>query len=185
MNNGCVVREMVRLPCRPRWIEFPPKTKPSREHRRAFAAGVLSAVMMTAALAAARKAKVTPLDFPMFLGSALTRKRNAQTRALGLAWNLVNGGALAVGYALVFRSLGRSGWKTGAVLSAPHMVLAGASMALAPKMHPAVGRFRAIKPPGFMARSYGLGSVFAFIASHMLFGAAVGGMFRRFKRARW
>ena len=182
MNKGEVVHEMARLPGRPRWIEFPEEKKSACAYGPAFAAGVLGAAIMTSILAGARRAGITPLDFPVLLGSAVTGKKAKPARQLGLALNLFNGGLFGIAYALALEKLGTSHWKAGILLAAPHTLAAGATMAVAPKSDRAAGHFRAAKPPGFMARNYGWRSVLSLIGSHLVFGASAGALYGALKR---
>lgn len=90
----------------------------------------------------------------------------------------------ALGYYAVFVVIGHSGFAIGALLGLVHALFAGTALVsvLLPVVHPrmgtgfdAAGSAPLLEPPGFMLRNYGRQTPLATIASHIAYGAIVGG----------
>ena len=149
----------------------------------ALAGGLVGTVVLTTALRAASEARLTRMDIPFLLGTALTEDRR-RAKALGYATHFLFGLLFALVYWLVFSAVGRAGWLFGAGLGAVHALFAGGALVsvLLPAVHPRMGddsttarESPTIEPPGFMLRNYGGRTPLVATAAHLLYGAIVGG----------
>lgn len=134
-------------------------------------------------LRAASELGRTRMDLPFLLGTAVTTDR-VRAKAAGYALHFVFGIVFALGYYAVFAVIGHSGFALGALLGLGHALFAGTALVsvLLPVVHPrmgtgfdAAGSAPLLEPPGFMLRNYGRQTPLATIASHIAYGAIVGG----------
>ena len=149
----------------------------------ALLGGLLGTVVLTTMLRAASELGWTRMDLPFLLGTAVTTDR-VRAKAAGYALHFVFGILFALGYYAVFVVIGHSGFAIGALLGLVHALFAGTALVsvLLPIVHPRMGTgFNAagsaplLEPPGFMLRNYGRQTPLATIASHIAYGAIVGG----------
>ena len=149
----------------------------------ALLGGLLGTVVLTTMLRAASELGWTRMDLPFLLGTAVTTDR-VRAKAAGYALHFVFGILFALGYYAVFVVIGHSGFAIGALLGLVHALFAGTALVsvLLPVVHPrmgtgfdAAGSAPLLEPPGFMLRNYGRQTPFATIASHIAYGAIVGG----------
>jgi hypothetical protein len=149
----------------------------------AVVGGLLGTVVLTTALRAASELGLTRIDLPFLLGTAFTADR-VRAKVLGYALHFVFGVLFALAYYAVFAVVDRSGIVLGAVLGVIHALFAGVALVniLLPAVHPrmgtgfdAAGSAPLLEPPGFMLLNYGRETPVAMIASHIVYGAIVGG----------
>lgn len=140
----------------------------------AFGIGVAAAVAATVAMAVLRALDVTALNLCLINGALLTQAVGPGTWFIGFVLHLLAGGVIAVGYAAVFERWGGAGWRRGAVLSLPHLLVAGLLLWALPWLHPAVPEHPALLEPRFMAAGYGVAAALVFVAMHVLYGVVVG-----------
>jgi hypothetical protein len=149
----------------------------------AIVGGLLGTVVLTTALRAASEFGLTRIDLPFLLGTAFTEDR-IRAKVLGYVLHFVFGVLFALGYYAVFAVLDRSGIVLGALLGLVHALFAGTALVniLLPVVHPrmgtgfdAAGSAPLLEPPGFMLVNYGRETPLAMIASHIVYGAIVGG----------
>ena len=149
----------------------------------ALLGGLLGTVVLTTMLRAASELGWTRMDLPFLLGTAVTTDR-VRAKAVGYALHFVFGIVFALGYYAVFVVIGHSGFAIGALLGLVHALFAGTALVsvLLPVVHPrmgtgfdAAGSAPLLEPPGFMLRNYGRQTPLATIASHIAYGAIVGG----------
>ena len=148
----------------------------------ALVGGILGTIVLTTLLRAASELRLTRIDLPFLLGTAVTADRN-RAKAAGYALHFVFGVLFAFAYYAVFAVIDRSGVVLGALLGLAHGVFAGTALVnvLLPLVHPrmgtgfdAAGSAPLIEPPGFMLRNYGPQTPLATIAAHLAYGAIVG-----------
>ena len=146
--------------------------------------GVLGTVVLTTTLRAAGELRLTRMDLPFLLGTALSADR-VDAKVLGYALHFVFGLVFALGYYAVFVVVDRSGIVLGALLGLLHGLFAGTTLVniLLPAVHPrmgtgfdASGQSPLLEPPGFMLINYGRQTPIATIVSHVAYGAIVGGL---------
>ncbi len=149
----------------------------------AIVGGLLGTVVLTTALRAASEVRLTRIDLPFLLGTALTEDRT-RAKVIGYALHFVFGVLLALAYYAVFAVIDRSGIVLGALLGLVHALFAGTALVniLLPAIHPrmgtgfdAAGSAPLLEPPGFMLVNYGRETPVAMIVSHIVYGAIVGG----------
>lgn len=149
----------------------------------AIVGGLLGTVVLTTALRAASELGLTRIDLPFLLGTALTADR-IRAKLVGYALHFVFGVLFALAYYAVFAVVDRSGILLGALLGVVHALFAGVALVniLLPAVHPrmgtgfdAAGSAPLLEPPGFMLLNYGRETPVAMIASHVVYGAIVGG----------
>src|SRR5207249_5404278 len=149
----------------------------------ALAGGFVGTLVLTTILRAASELRLTRMDLPMLLGTALVADRG-RAKALGYIAHFLFGFLFAIGYFAIFRAIGRSGWLLGAILGALHGAFAGTALVniLLPIVHPRMGdpmtgsdRVALLEPPGFMMANYGRGTPVVSMIAHIAYGAIVGG----------
>lgn len=149
----------------------------------ALAGGFAGTLVLTTTLRAASELRMTRVDVPFLLGTALTTDRN-RAKALGYILHFGFGFLFALGYFLLFLALGRAGWLLGALFGLGHGLFAGTALVniLLPVVHPRMGsRLSAagdtplLETPGFLLRNYGRRTPIITLAAHVVYGAIVGG----------
>ena len=78
----------------------------------ALVGGFVGTLVLTTALAAASHLRLTRMDIPFLLGTALTEDR-ARARVVGYTLHFVAGLVFAFVYYVVCAALGRAGWGLG------------------------------------------------------------------------
>lgn len=150
--------------------------------RGSLAGGFAGTVVLTTVLRVGSEARLTRVDLPFLLGTAVTTDRR-RAKLIGYAAHFGVGLAFALLYRWLFSALGKSGWRLGALFGTAHGVLSATALVnvVLPVLHPRMGTpFTAanssplIEPPGFLMRNYGRSTAFVSLAAHILYGAIVG-----------
>ncbi|HEX5584817.1 hypothetical protein [Gaiella sp.] len=148
----------------------------------ALVGGLLGTVLLTTILRAAGELRLTRMDLPFLLGTAVTPDR-VRAKLIGYGLHFVAGLVFALGYWAVFAVTGRSGVILGALLGLVHALFAGTALVniILPAVHPrmgtgftAAGSSPLLEPPGFMLVNYGRETLVAMIVAHLIYGAVVG-----------
>ena len=149
----------------------------------ALVGGFVGTIVLTTVLRGASELRLTRIDLPFLLGTALTADR-VRAKAVGYALHFGFGLLFAVVYYAVFAVLDRAGLLLGAGLGLVHALFAGSALVnvLLPVVHPrmgtgfdAAGDTPLLEPPGFLLVNYGRQTLVAMIVAHLLYGAIVGG----------
>jgi hypothetical protein len=149
----------------------------------ALAGGFVGTLVLTTMLRGASELRLTRIDIPFLLGTALTSDRK-RAKALGYIAHFMFGFLFAVGYLAIFWAIGRSGWLLGAALGLLHGVFAGSALVnvLLPLVHPRMGNSMSaadtvarLEPPGFLMLNYGRRTPIVVLIAHIVYGAIVGG----------
>jgi uncharacterized membrane protein YagU involved in acid resistance len=147
----------------------------------ALAGGFAGTLVLTTMLRTASELKLTRMDLPFLLGTALTADR-MRAKALGYAAHFVMGLVFAMGYYAMFLAVGRHDWWLGAVFGLGQGLFAGTVLVnvLLPLVHPRMGSplsdtasIAFLESPGFMARNYGLQTPAVSLVAHVLYGTVV------------
>jgi hypothetical protein len=145
--------------------------------------GFLGTIVLTTILRGASELRLTRIDLPFLLGTALTSDR-VRAKAIGYALHFLFGLLFALAYYAVFAVVDRAGVLLGAGLGLVHALFAGSALVnvLLPVVHPrmgtgfdAAGAAPLLEPPGFMLVNYGRRTLVAMISAHLLYGGIVGG----------
>ena len=148
----------------------------------ALAGGFVGTLVLTTAMRAATELRLTRIDLPFLLGTALTADR-IRARALGYALHFLFGLMFAGVYYAIFEAIDEAGWWLGAVFGLLHGVFAGTALVnvLLPLVHPRMGTIFTdasstplLEPPGFLLLNYGASTPLVMIAVHAVYGALVG-----------
>jgi hypothetical protein len=148
----------------------------------ALAGGFVGTVVLTTGLRAATELRLTRIDLPFLLGTALSSDR-IRARALGYGLHFVAGLAFASIYYAIFSAIGEASWWLGAVFGLVHALFAGTALVniLLPLVHPRMATpFSAadstplLEPPGFLLLNYGASTPVVMGIVHLLYGALVG-----------
>lgn len=148
----------------------------------AVVGGLAGTLILTTVLRAATELRLTRIDLPFLLGTALTPSRR-HAKAIGYVAHFSFGILFALGYFALFVTLGTSGPVLGAVLGVAQAAFAGTALVnvLLPIVHPRMGSgFSSSKDrtlleePGFMMRNYGRATPLVGLVAHVLYGAIVG-----------
>jgi hypothetical protein len=149
----------------------------------ALAGGVAGTLVLTTALRGASELRLTRIDIPFLLGTALTENR-VRAKALGYGLHFGFGLAFALAYFGIFAAIDRSGWALGALFGLAHGLFAGTALVnvLLPLVHPrmatpltAADSTPLLEPPGFLLLNYGRTTPLVTLAAHVAYGAIVGG----------
>lgn len=149
----------------------------------ALAGGFVGTLVLTTSLRAASELRLTRIDLPFLLGTAVTADR-IRAKAIGYALHFGAGLVFALIYFAVFSALGRDGWLLGTLLGLAHGLFAGTALVniLLPVVHPRMGTplssidsHAVLEPPGFLMLNYGRSTPFVSLVAHAAYGALVGG----------
>ena len=148
----------------------------------ALLGGFVGTLVLTTTLTTASELRVTRMDIPFLLGTAWTPDRT-RARVHGYALHFVAGLTFALGYYVVFATLGRAGWQLGMMLGLLHGLFSGTTLVsvLLPAVHPRMGSSLSasnttplLEPPGFLMLNYGRATPVVTIAAHIVYGGIVG-----------
>jgi hypothetical protein len=140
-------------------------------------------IVLTSTLRLAQELGFTRMDLPLLLGTVFTDKRGPAA-VLGYVLHFANGLLFALAYYAVFRAVGHAGWLFGGALGFVHAALAGGALmtVLLPAVHPRMGSAWSdaeetpiLEAPGFLLMNYGKRTVIWTVATHLAYGAIVGG----------
>jgi hypothetical protein len=147
------------------------------------AGAFIGTLVLTTALRAAGEMRLTRMDLPFLLGTAVTVNRT-RAKAVGYLMHFINGEVFAFMYYAVFLAIGRAGWWLGALFGLLHGLFAGTALVsvLLPLVHPRMGspltsapEVALLEPPGFLMRNYGPSTPVVTVLAHAGYGAIVGG----------
>lgn len=148
----------------------------------ALAGGFAGTVVLTSGLRAASELRLTRIDLPFLLGTALSDDR-VRAKAAGYLAHFVFGLGFALVYYAIFRAIGEASWWLGALFGAAHAVFAGTALVnvLLPVVHPRMGTTMSaadasplLEPPGFLLLNYGVSTPVVTLIAHLAYGAIVG-----------
>jgi hypothetical protein len=148
----------------------------------ALVGGLVGTLVLTTTLVAASELGWTRMDIPFLLGTAVSTRRT-RAKIIGYGLHFGFGLVFAVGYWVVFRTVGHAGLVLGASLGVLHGLFAGTALVnvLLPAVHPhmgtphsAAGDAPLLEPPGFMLLNYGRATPIATVLGHLAYGAIVG-----------
>ncbi len=149
----------------------------------ALAGGFAGTIVLTTVLRTASEARLTRIDLPFLLGTAVTVDRR-RAKALGYLAHFGVGLLFAAAYYGVFEAVGRSGWGIGALFGFVHGVFSATALVnvLLPVVHPRMGSpmdaadsSTLLEPPGFLMRNYGPSTPLVALVAHVAYGTIVGG----------
>jgi hypothetical protein len=149
----------------------------------ALAGGFVGTLVLTTALRTANELRLTRVDLPFLLGTAVTGDR-ARAKALGYLLHVATGEVFALVYYAVFAAIDTSGWALGALFGLLHGLVAATALVnvLLPVVHPRMGSTLSaadsrplLEPPGFLMLNYGRGTPIATLLAHIAYGTIVGG----------
>jgi hypothetical protein len=148
-----------------------------------LAGGFAGTLVLTAALSGASELRLTRMDLPFLLGTAISSDR-MRAKLIGYALHFVAGLLFALVYLGLFAVLGRAGWLLGMLFGLAHALFAGTVLVnvILPVVHPRLGTSYSaansesfLEPPGFMLMNYGRATPIVTLLAHLLYGAIVGG----------
>ncbi len=149
----------------------------------AIVGGLVGTLVLTTLLRAASELRLTRMDLPFLLGTAVTTDR-VRAKAAGYALHFVFGLLFALAYYAIFVVIDTAGVLLGALLGLVHALFAGTALVsvLLPLVHPrmgtgfdAAGSAPLLEPPGFMLLNYGRETPVVNVVAHVAYGAIVGG----------
>ncbi len=148
----------------------------------ALAGGFLGTLVLTTTLRAGSELRLTRMDLPFLLGTAVTADR-LRAKAIGYILHFVFGQLFALGYYALFLAVGRADWILGSLFGLAHGLFAGSALVniLLPLVHPrmgtgmsAAGSTSLLEPPGFLMRNYGRQTPVVNLVAHVAYGGIVG-----------
>ena len=149
----------------------------------ALAGGFVGTLLLTTTMRAGSELRLTRMDLPFLLGTAITTDRR-RAKAAGYLAHFFFGLLFALGYYAVFRAIGYASWELGAAFGLLHGLFAGTALVnvLLPTVHPRMGTALSasdttplLEPPGFLMRNYGRATPTIVLLAHIAYGAVVGG----------
>jgi hypothetical protein len=154
---------------------------------KALVGGFAGTLVLTTVLRAANEARLTRMDLPFLLGTAVTTDRR-KAKVVGYVAHFGFGLVFALIYRALFGVLGRAGWRLGSVFGLVHGAFSATALVniLLPAVHPRMGSpitaadtSPLIEAPGFLMRNYGRSTAAVSLAAHIVYGAIVGGFVGR------
>ena len=142
---------------------------------RAFAAGVVGALVMSVLMALARSMGMQ-VNLEMMLGTMMGGPPSPTKWIMGFVMHLIIGGLWALVYAAGFEYLThRASWAIGLGFALVHALIAGVFMGMMPAIHPLIPEM--MPAPGAFMAHLGLMGVIAEFMLHLIYGAIVGAMY--------
>jgi hypothetical protein len=147
----------------------------------ALVGGFVGTLVLTTVERAAGELRLTRMDLPFLLGTAITDNRRA-AKVYGYAMHFVIGLVFALAYGAFFVAIGRSSVLIGALLGALQALFNGTVLVtiLLPLAHPRIGtpdtaahETALIEPPGFLLLNYGRNTFLITLAAHIAYGVIV------------
>ena len=144
---------------------------------------LVGTVVLTTVLRAASERRPPRIDLPFLLVTAVTVGR-LRANGIGYALHFLFGLLFALGYYVVFTTVGESGLLLGAALGLLHGLFACSALVnvLLPLVHPrlatgfdAAGATPLLETPGFLLLNYGRQTPTVTLVAHVLYGGLVGG----------
>jgi hypothetical protein len=149
----------------------------------AMIGGLAGTLVLTSLLRAGSELRLTRVDLPFLLGTAVTADRR-RAKLVGYVLHLVAGLLFSLAYYVGFVGLDRAGWLLGAAFGVIHGLFAmtGLVNVLLPLVHPRMGSslssvesMALIEAPGFLMLNYGRVTPIVTLIAHVVYGAIVGG----------
>ena len=148
-------------------------------------AGFVGTVLLTTLEAGAQQLHLSRMSIPYLLGAAFTQGRD-RAKVIGFFTHLLNGQLFALLYVAIFQATGEASALRGAIIGLVHAaVVLLVVIPLLPFIHPRMAslhqgptELRQIEPPGPMALHYGVTTPLSVVIAHIVFGVAVGGLYR-------
>lgn len=149
----------------------------------ALIGGLAGTFILTTVLRAASELRLTRIDLPFLLGTAVTADRE-RAKLLGYLLHFVSGSLFSLAYYVGFVGLGRAGWLLGAGFGVLHGLFAMTALVniLLPVVHPRMGSSLSsvesvalLEAPGFMMLNYGRATPIVNLIAHTVYGTIVGG----------
>ncbi len=149
----------------------------------ALAGGFAGTLVLTTVLRTASEMRLTRMDLPFLLGTAITPDRQ-RAKLIGYLAHFGFGLLFSLVYYWLFTAIGHSGWRLGAVFGFVHGLFSATALVniLLPAVHPrmgtpfsAAGSSPLLEPPGFLMLNYGRSTPIVSLAAHVHYGTIVGG----------
>lgn len=145
--------------------------------------GFAATLVLTTGMRMSQAYRLTRMDVPYLLGTALTSDRD-RAKIVGYAIHFLNGWWMAFLYAAYFRALGFSSAWLGALMGAVHgAFILAVVVPLLPAVHPRMASetrgpdpTRLLEPPGFFALNYGRQTPLITLIAHVAYGAILGAL---------
>jgi hypothetical protein len=149
----------------------------------AMIGGLAGTFLLTTVLRAASELRLTRIDLPFLLGTAVTADRQ-RAKVIGYLLHFVAGLLFSLAYYVGLVGLGRSGWFLGAGFGVLHGLFAMTVLVniLLPVIHPRMGdplssvdSIALLEAPGFLMLNYGRATPIVNLIAHAAYGTIVGG----------
>jgi hypothetical protein len=145
--------------------------------------GLAGTFLLTTVLRSASELRLTRIDLPFLLGTAVTADRQ-RAKLVGYLLHFVAGLLFSLAYFVGFVGLGRAGWLLGVGFGIIHGLFAMTALVniLLPVVHPRMGSplssvesVALLEAPGFMMLNYGRATPVVNLVAHAVYGSIVGG----------
>ncbi|KAA8962461.1 hypothetical protein [Mycobacterium sp.] len=147
-----------------------------------LAGAFIGTLVLTTVMRAGSELKLTRMDLPFLLGTAITVHRS-RAKAIGYVMHFAFGQLFGLGYYAIFAATHHAGAVLGALLGLAHGMFAGTALVsiLLPVVHPRMGKATTsapdvalLEPPGFIMLNYGVSTPAVALLAHTAYGAIVG-----------
>ena len=148
----------------------------------ALAGGFAGTVVLTSVLRACSELRLTRMDIPFLLGTAVSTDRS-RAKAVGYLLHFGFGLVFALVYYGLFRVVDDAGWWLGGLFGLAHGLFVGTTLVnvLLPTIHPRMGTATTaadasplLEPPGFLLVNYGASTPVVTLVVHAVYGVIVG-----------
>lgn len=149
----------------------------------AMIGGLAGTFLLTTVLRSASELRLTRIDLPFLLGTAVIADRQ-RAKLVGYLLHFVAGLLFSLAYFVGFVGLGRAGWLLGVGFGIIHGLFAMTALVniLLPVVHPRMGSplssvesVALLEAPGFMMLNYGRATPVVNLVAHAVYGSIVGG----------
>lgn len=147
--------------------------------------GFVATIVLTTTMGLAQGFNVTRMSLPLLLGTLFSGRWD-RARLYGLVLHVIVGWGMSLGYLAAMFALGAVTWWMGAIFGATQAVFVLAVLLpILPGLHPRMASEHEpgnhtpmLEPPGFLALNYGPSTPLVVLLAHILYGAALGGLYR-------
>jgi hypothetical protein len=147
--------------------------------------GFVATVVLTTLMSGSQGFGFTRMSIPFMVGTMFTPDRD-RAKVVGYILHLLTGWGIALVYAAIFESWGRSTWWMGAGMGLIHgLFVLMVFMPLLPGFHPRMASeqrgptpTRQLEPPGFLGLHYGRRTPISILLAHLVYGAILGAFYK-------
>ena len=147
--------------------------------------GFVATVVFTLTAALFYGLGLTRMSWPYLIGLMYTPDRD-RALFIGSIGHLLMGWVFSLFYIALFHSIHKATWWFGGIIGLVHgLYILTVVMFFLPAIHPRMAHeqqgptvSKGLEAPGFLAMNYGVGTPLTVLASHFVFGAILGALYK-------